>query len=73
MLKSVAGPDENSLHLAWVHELANRTSRIMYSKMDLYENVAVTSNVQQVNGSVGNLTLAPTRAGDVLIGWTGNE
>jgi len=73
MLKSAAGPDQNSLHLAWIQELPNGTSRIIYSKMDLSQNVSATLNVQQVNGSVDRLTLAATRGGDVLLGWTYQE
>jgi len=66
-------PHENSLHLAWVQELANGTSCIIYAKMDLSQNWAATLNFQQVNGSVGRLTLAATGTGDVLIGWTYQE
>jgi len=73
MLKSAAGPDQDSLYLSWIQELSNGTSLIMYSRIDHSQNAAVTLNVQRVNGLVGRLTLTATRGGDVLIGWTYQE
>ena len=69
MLKVVAAPDRNSLHFAWVQELSAVSSRIMYSRVVLPQNIVSTQDAGSVNGTVRKLTLAATLSGDVVIGW----
>jgi len=69
MLKAVTAQDRKTLHLAWFRAISNYSSCLVYSKVDLSQNIATTLSLECVNGTIGRLTLAATLNGDVTIGW----
>lgn len=73
ILKATSVADSDTLYLAWVDELSERESRVMCSKVDVSKNTATTTNIHDVNATIGRLALSRTRDGDVAIGWLYRE
>lgn len=69
MMRASLSTDHTDLHLAWVQDIPASMSRIVYSKVDLSHNVSKTVNVEDVNGTITRLTLAPTAGGQIVMGW----
>jgi hypothetical protein len=72
MLRATAtGSDD--LQLAWVEEPKKATSRIVHSEIDVVKSSATTTNVEDVNGSISQFTLATIRNGELVMGWAYQE
>jgi hypothetical protein len=69
MLKATVSTDRRVLYLAWVDDLGDGRSRVRYSEVDLLENVSTTVSVEDLNGAVIKLAIAPTPEGDLVMGW----
>jgi len=69
MLKTTASTDGNNLYLAWIDEIGQGKSRIIYTSVDLSRNVTEATGFEDVDGHVSRLALEATRAGEVVIGW----
>ena len=73
LLKLAASTARNELHIAWVEETTDATSRVVDWKVDLAENTTQTVNVNEVRGQISQLTLAPVQNGEVVLGWAYQE
>jgi DNA-binding transcriptional ArsR family regulator len=69
MLKATASTDRRMLYLAWVDDLGDGRSGVRYSRVDFLENVSTTVSVEDLNGAVNKLAIAPTPEGDLVMGW----
>jgi len=69
MLKATASTDRRMLYLAWVDDLGDGRSGVRYSRVDFLENVSTTVSVEDLNGAVTKLAIAPTPEGDLVMGW----
>jgi predicted transcriptional regulator len=73
LLKLAASTARNDLHIAWVEESTDATSRVVDWKVDLAENTTETVNVNEVRGQISQLTLAAIQNGEVILGWAYQE
>jgi len=73
LLKVAASTARNDLHIAWVEETTDATSRVVDWKVDLAENTTETVNVNEVHGQISQLTLAAIQNGEVVLGWAYQE
>jgi predicted transcriptional regulator len=73
LLKLAASTARNELHIAWVEETTDATSRVVDWKVDLAENTTQIVNVNEVRGQISQLTLAAVQNGEVVLGWAYQE
>ncbi len=73
LLKVAASTARNNLHIAWVEETRDVTSRVVDWEVDLVENTTQTVNVSEVRGQISQLTLAAIQNGEVVLGWAYQE
>jgi predicted transcriptional regulator len=73
LLKLAASTARNDLHIAWVEETTDATSRVVDWKVDLAENTTGAVNVNEVRGQISQLTLAAIQNGEVVLGWAYQE
>ena len=69
MLEAMISTDRSDLYLAWVDDLGEHRSRVMYTEVDLQQNVTATMSVEDLDGPVAKLAIAPTPDGDLVMGW----
>jgi DNA-binding transcriptional ArsR family regulator len=72
-LRIAASTARNDLHIAWVEETSDATSRVVDCEVNLAENTTQTLNVDDVRGQVSQLTLAAIQNGEVVLGWAYQE
>lgn len=73
LLKVAASTARNELHIAWVEETTDATSRVVDWKVDLAENTTQIVNVNEVRGQISQITLAAVQNGEVVLGWAYQE
>jgi hypothetical protein len=73
LLKLAASTARNDLHIAWVEETTDATSRVVDWKVDLAENTTQIVNLNEVRGQISQLTLAAVQNGEVVLGWAYQE
>jgi predicted transcriptional regulator len=73
LLKVAASTTRNNLHIAWVEETGDATSRVVDWEVDLAENSTRTVNVNEVRGQISQLTLAAIQNGEVVLGYAYQE
>jgi DNA-binding transcriptional ArsR family regulator len=73
LLRTAASTVRNDLHIAWVEETSDATSRVVDCTVNLVENTTQTVNVDEVRGQVSQLTLAAIQNGEVVLGWAYRE
>jgi len=73
LLKVAASTARNNLHIAWVEEARDATSRVVDCEVDLAENTTQAVNVNEIRGQVSQLALAAIQNGEVVLGWAYQE
>ena len=73
LLRIAASAARNDIHIAWVEEISDATSRVVDCEVNLAENTTQTVNVDEVRGQVSQLTLAAIQNGEVVLGWAYQE
>jgi DNA-binding transcriptional ArsR family regulator len=73
LLRIAASAARNDIHIAWVEEISDATSRVVDCEVNLAENTTQTVNVDEVRGRVSQLTLAAIQNGEVVLGWAYQE
>jgi predicted transcriptional regulator len=73
VMEAASSRDRMSLHLAWIEQFLETSSRIVYSRIDVSQNSSVMMSVGEVNGTISRFTMTSTLDGEVAIAWAYNE
>ena len=69
LLKVATSTARNDLHIAWVEQTSDVTSRVVDWEVNLVDNTTQAVSVKDVRGQINQLTLTSIEDGEVVLGW----